>query len=356
MLPIVKLSGTPYEQGQMHGTELKDRIAHNIEIYFERFQSEGKITEAEVLRRAKLYWDVIESNHTAYAETLKGIAEATSFDILKLTAINVRYEILYHQFTANALIDGCTAFAISPERSTNGSLWMGENWDWIPQVKGALLHIHEENAEIVSFTEAGIVGGKIGFNTHGLGLAINGIMSTQDDWSRLEAPFHVRCYEILRQSSLADAKNIILSGTRSCSANYLLAHINDGIVNIESAPHICNQLEPQSGFVAHTNHFVNPQELGIEEPPSEKRPHSQHRLTRSNDMLSGTHKVGFEEIKEILNDKDGFPYSICRHIDSTEPPSEHYQTVTSVIMDINERAIWITDGPPSDSPYQAYSI
>ena len=356
MLPIVTLEGTPFEQGIAHGRELKERIAHNLEIYFERFQSEGKITEDEVLRRAKLYWDVILDKHPHYADSIRGISEATGFDIYRLTAVNVRYEILYHQFTANALVDGCTSFAITPERSENGHLWIGENWDWIPQVKGALLHIKENDTEIVSFTEAGIVGGKIGFNSHGLGLAINGIMSTGDDWSRLESPFHVRCYEILRKRTLLDAKAVITEGIRSCSANYLVAHVDDGVVNIESAPDVCNELAPENGFVAHTNHFVDPAGLGIEEPPSEKRPHSQHRLSRSNELLTGNQPVGFEKIKEILNDKEGLPYSICRHIDTSEPPSEHYQTVTSVIMDINERAIWITDGPPSGSPYQEYKI
>ncbi len=48
----------------------------------------------------------------------------------------------------------------------------------------------------LSFTEAGIFGGKIGLNSAGLGLTVNGLTTTDDDWSRLSKPFHVRCYEI----------------------------------------------------------------------------------------------------------------------------------------------------------------
>jgi isopenicillin-N N-acyltransferase-like protein len=356
MLPIVKLEGSPRAQGLAHGEQLKQRIQHNIEIYFERFQSEGKVTEDDVLNRAQLYWDAIQKQNPAYAENLIGVSEGSGFEILRLAAINVRYEILYHQFTENALIDGCTSYAISADSSENGNLIMGENWDWIPQVEGAVLHIKEGDLEILSFTEAGIVGGKIGLSSNGLGLSVNGLMSTDDDWSRLEKPFHVRCYEILRSKDLAEALRVIGNGTRSCSANYMIAQDVAGPVSVESAPGSVRELRPENGYVSHTNHFVDPSKLNITEPPSEKRQHSQHRLQQTHQYLSKNSINGMEKIKEMLIDHDGHPYSICRHIDTSEPPSEHYQTVTSAIMDLHERAMWISDGPPCENPYQEFRL
>lgn len=352
MLPLLELVGGPYEQGITHGRQARERISHNLRVYFDRFLREGKISRDEVLKRSGDYWRAIQIQNRAYAETIKGVAEGSGHEILEIVALNVRYEILYHQFTANALTDGCTSFAALPEMTADGHLLMGENWDWIPQVQGVVLHVRERDLEVLSFTEAGIVGGKIGLNSCGLGLAINGLISTDDDWSRLAVPFHVRCYEILRAKNLDEAAHIATKGQRACSANFLIAHIDDQVVDIEAAPLTTRTLTPENGSLSHTNHFLEPEILGVVEPPSEKRLHSYHRLKCIRRLLARKRSLTADDMKAYLRDHDGRPYSICRHIDPEEPPEEHYQTVTSVVMDLHERTMWISAGPPCESEYQ----
>jgi len=229
---------------------------------------------------------------------------------------------------------------------------MGQNWDWIPQVEGLILHVREGGCELICFTEAGIVGGKVGLSSRGLGLAINGLISADDDWSRLGKPFHVRCYEILRARDLDEAVRIITQGERSCSANFLLAQVDSHMVDIEAAPLATRLLTPQRGFLAHTNHFLDPGALGVVEPPTEKRPYSQHRLERMNQLLSSKRPLSVSDLKSYLCDHDGYPHSICHHIDEREPPEEHYQTVVSVVMDLHERSISISAGPPCENEYK----
>ena len=48
-LPIIELTGTPYEQGVQHGRRLRGAIAHNLEGYFHRFAAEAGVPRAEVL-------------------------------------------------------------------------------------------------------------------------------------------------------------------------------------------------------------------------------------------------------------------------------------------------------------------
>lgn len=349
MIPVLELSGSPHDQGRQHGEGARERIESNLDVYFERFEREGHVTRDEALRRANLYWDVIQALNPDYAESVRGVAEGADADLLEIVALNVRYEILYHQFTETAMrADGCTGMAVLPEQTSNGHLLMGENWDWIPQAQSLLLKIGSGDDALVCFTEAGIVGGKIGLNAHGLGLAINGLISTDDDWSRLTKPFHVRCYEILRSRSLDDAVQIVTNGDRACSGNFLIAHADEGIVNVESAPFATRLHRPDPGWVAHTNHFVDPDALDVVEPPSEKRPHSQHRLRKANELLAQKAPIDTSDLREILRDHDGQPYSICRHIDDDEPPEEHYQTVVSAVMDLQARTMWASDGPPCE--------
>ncbi len=357
MIPMLELAGTAREQGRQHGEGARERIARNLDVYFDRFEREGRVTRGEVLRRAELYWDVIRTLNVEYADGVRGVAEGADADLPEIVALNVRYEILYHQFTETALAsDGCTGMAIAPENTTERHTLMGENWDWIPQAQTVMLKVQDGDSSLVCLTEAGIVGGKIGLNAHGLGLAINGLISTDDDWSRLTKPFHVRCHEILRQRSLDEAVGIVTEGDRACSANFLLAQADTGIVNVESAPLATRQLQPETGWIAHTNHFVDPNALDVIEPPSDKRPHSQHRLRKANELLDQRAPIGLDDLTAILLDHDGQPYAICRHIDDDEPPEAHYQTVVSVVMDLDERTMWAREGPPCEHAARAIRL
>jgi isopenicillin-N N-acyltransferase-like protein len=356
-LPVLHVEGGPHEQGLIHGRELKDRIEHNLDVYFNRFAKEVGLSRDEVLDHAAPFATFIEQKHSDYHEGVKGIAEGAGVDLMALTAMNVRYEILYYQFGVQAMADGCTAFAVKPEASANGHLLIGQNWDWIPEVKGAVIHSTEASGlQVLGFTEAGIFGRKIGLNNAGMGLAINGMTSTDDDWDDIKTPFHVRCYHILNSSKFDDAVKVVTDEDRVCAANFMIAQTPDHVVDIEAAPKTVRLLECDRGRLAHTNHFFDPDVLGIVEPPMENRPHSHERQRRMTELLQSKDKVSANDVKQFLEDKQGFPYSINRHGDPEQPPEERYITVTGVVMDLHTGEIQLTDGPPDLSEYQSVTL
>ncbi len=356
-MTVLELVGTPYEQGLAHGTRARNLIAQNIAIYFYRFERETKLPKAEVLRRAGLYLRVIEKLVPQYAEAMRGIAEGSGIELLEIAALNARYELIYSEVTQQSLkrSDGCTSFAVLPSKTANGHLIMGENWDWIPDVQGVILKIHEPDVpDILCFTEAGIVGGKIGLNSSGLGLAINGLNSEKDNWALLAKPFHVRCWEILRSTKFEHAVRVVSEGERSVSANFLIAQAPDRVIDLETAPTGISKIFPKDGWLAHTNHFLDAQAVGLtrEVQPS-KRPSTKQRLARAQRLLSATSKLDVEQIKGILRDHDDYPYSLCRHPDEAFPPEERYASVVSVVMDLSERVFAIASGPPCQHEYRA---
>lgn len=352
-LPVLRLTGTPYAQGLGHGRALKDDVRHNLSVYFDRFLHEAKLPREAVIDRAKQYLAAIQRQNTDYYEGMCGIAAGTGADLDALAALNVRYEILYHQFGLNAMVDGCTSFAVLPAASANSHLLLGQNWDWIPQIRGAVIHsVEADGLEVISFTEAGIFGGKIGLNDAGLGLTVNGMTSTDDDWSRLSKPFHVRCYEILRTRTFEAAVQVVTGDERSCSTNFMIAQAPDQVVDIEAAPNTVRLLHCQNGRQAHTNHFLDPEVLGVVEPPSQRRPYSKHRQSRMTGFLQRHSPITFDDLKYYLKDHEEFPNSLCRHEDPQEAPEDHYITVTSVIMDLHAGTIYLSDGPPCQSDYQ----
>ena len=355
--PVLHLDGDAYDQGRQHGSALRDQIAENLDLYFERFLTEGKLEPAEARARADGYASVL-ANHP-YIDGLKGLADGCGLPFNDLLTLNLRYELLYYQFGVCAVgrPDGCSAFAILPSQTQSQHLLLGQNWDWIPGVRGAVVHTREpDGTETLSFTEAGILGGKVGLNSHGLGLAINGLVSTSDDWSRRAMPFHVRCYDILRQSTLNLARHVVLGSPRPCSANFLLAQPPEAVVNIEAAPLTARELLAGEGWLVHANHFIDPGQLDVQEPAAERRPHSYLRQARLSQLIDARRPVGVADLQAALRDHDNYPDGLCRHENPSDPPEERYTTVTSVIMDLDERSLWLTDGPPCEHLYDELSL
>src|SRR5881296_3101382 len=369
-LPILSLRGSTYQKGRKHGKRARPEIENNLEVYFRRFKSETELSHDLAISRAAKFLEVINRVSPEYAETMKGVADGSAQDILDITALNVRYELMYSQFSKIGLKPlpktfCCTAFATLPTTVENGHLIMAQNWDWIPQVKGLFLKERNENGpDVLSFTEAGVVGGKIGLNSDGLGLLINGIVSSKDDWARLKKPFHVRCWEILRSKTLGKAARIVSRGDRNCSANFILGQqktIRSGkVVDIETAPEAVCELGPDHGAIAHTNHFSNPSLLGVDQVLDDERISTLHRYERIQRLLDkkvrGSQNLDTRLAQSMLRDHDGNPESICRHANPRFPEDERYETVVSVVMDLYTRTLWATMGHPCEQEYQALKL
>ena len=368
-LPLVHLTGDTYAQGRTHGQALQGRIAHNLAVYFDRFKRETGLPRPEVLDRARRYSGAIEAQNADYFAGMRGLADGSGFSLDEIAALQVRYEILYYQFGRDALeeaagkaadesVDGCTAFAVLPEAAANGHLWVGQNWDWIPQVQGAVLRTTDpDGTETLAFTEAGIFGGKIGLSSRGLGLAINGMTTVDDDWSTLAKPFHVRCYEILRAADFDAAVAVVTGESRACSTNFLIAQTPSKVVDIEAAPDKLRLLACERGRLVHTNNFTDPAEIGVVETPNPNRFRSVGRRSRLGELLAVPEKVTPEDIQSGLRDHVRHPYGICRHAaEGLEPPEHHYITVTSVLMDLDAKTLMLTDGVPCENDYQVESL
>ncbi len=348
---------------------MRDEINANLQTYFRRFKNETELSRSEALKRASKFLPVIRKSDPAYGKAMEGVADGSRNDLLEITALNVRYELMYSQFAKIGpkplpRVDGCTAFAAEPVAVRNGHVLMGQNWDWIPEVKAVFLKMSfPEGPDVVCFSEAGVVGGKIGLNTRGLGLLINGLVSNRDDSSRISSPFHVRCWKVLRSENIQQARSVLSRGDRSCSANFVLGQQNNGkssVVDIECAPTAVCALHPKKGVVAHTNHFFEPSTLGIKQILDDERLSTLHRYERIQTMLgervSDGGKLSLKAAQEMLRDHDGRPESVCRHANPRFPRDDRYESVVSVIMDLAERKLWATLGSPCQQEYQSLSL
>lgn len=372
-LPLLRLEGAPYDVGLAHGVDARELIAQNVRTYLRRFAQEAGIDRVEIRKRAAAYRKVIEEANPAYAKEVAGIADGARQDPLDIVAINVRYEILYTEFVRKALsgqaagtpdVGGCTSFALLPSQTTNGHLLMGENWDWIPDIEGIVVHGRRGDQPLsLGFTEAGIAGAKIGLNDAGIGLAINGLVTDRDAWSRLLTPFHVRCWEILASKTLEHAVSAVVGTKRACSANFLIGKAdgeNALVVDLETSPEAECRFTPSEGFLVHTNHFLQPESMGLVQPLGEELASTYNRLSRFGELVRGRlsqgERIGIDDLRTFLADHKGELNSICRHASLVKPEHERYATVVSVIMDVDAREMYIAPGPPCETEYRRFAI
>ncbi len=367
---LVQAVGSPREVGEAHGRAAKALVGENIALYFRRFREEWGLSREAVLDRARRYERVIRDTDESYTEAMEGVARGSVQDLRDIVALNARYEIVYSAYSergraevAGRAPSGCTALAILPERTAKGHLIMAQNWDWISGVRGIVLETHIEGRPgTLGFTEAGIVGAKIGLNDAGVGLLINGLVSNLDAWDRLGMPFHVRCGRILQTTGLDEAVRTVREPPGSCSSNFLIGYAgNDAarVIDLEASPAGVAEIPPERGVLVHANHFCRARELGVWEPLLEERTSTYLRHRRMEELVTDTTRrtpLSLEDVKSYLRDHEGRPNSICRHPETERSPSEWYETVASIILDVSARRFMMANGSPCEKEYAGFRL
>lgn len=366
---LVRASGTPEEIGKAHGVNAKADVIANRDLYFRRFKEEWGLDRAVVLERAGAYESVVRNQAPDYMEAMEGLSDGSGVPLEEIVALNVRYEIVYSECSRRGRVDeaaklrsGCTALGLLPSRTAGGRLLLAQNWDWISGVRPILVEGKVRDGQaFLGFTEAGIVGAKVGLNAAGIGLAINGLVSDRDAWHRKGLPFHVRCWRALQAQTLDEAERAVRQEPSSCSANFLLGQAVDGggrLVDVETSPAGSVRIEPEDGVLTHANHFHCADDLGVGEPLLDERTSTFLREARMQSLLRDTsdRKVRIEDVAAFLRDHEGHPNSICRHPDPLQPESGRYETVVSVVMDLGAGELRISSGNPCVAEYRTFSL
>ncbi len=364
-LPVLDLGANPFQRGVAHGKAVAVEIGRNLEVYLRRFEEAGA-SRAAIASLGEEWAGFIASDNPEYADEMRGIAEGAGMPLAEVAILNARYEILYSLFLREAHQvsdsstepEGCTSFGALPEATRSGHTIIGQNWDWLAGIRGQTLVLRvrrPDKPDFVGFTEAGIVGCKMGVNEAGIGLVVNGLVTAADGKNPFRKPFHVRCREILDAWNLGHAIAPVVASNRVCSTNFMIGHGDGEIIDIEAVPEDTDYLYPVDGLLTHANHLVRLQRVRSEF--ERIAPHSLYRGPRL-DRLLRRHlgSLEIEHMQAALSDHLSLPLSICRHEDMTLPEAKRVISVTSVIIDLTERVLYATDGQPCSNDYQAFAL
>lgn len=253
-VPRFVLSGTSAEIGEQHGVKCRDRIARAIDTYRKILHVDGsEDAERSLLSRAAAFGRLIRAHYPDYALEIAGIAKGaqvsarcwycvvliallcSQVEVDWIWALNARTELMPVE-PASPATECTTAFLAGPAV-------LAQNWDceccaWIPpcsHVRWALpagvqamrelivvLEIRRPGfPTILMMTEPGIIG-KIGFNSAGLGVALNWLtcgqplfgvrrpawLAVADSVGVHQMPVHIRLRAFLDCTSLGQVEQI----------------------------------------------------------------------------------------------------------------------------------------------------
>lgn len=368
-LPFLELAADPRERGRVHGREMARAIRDNLETYLERFAA-GGVDRAGVMAESERWAAFIAADNSEYAEEMGAVADGAELSATELAMLNARYEITYSVFGAEARKgneapeqEGCTSFGLLPEATASGGTILAQNWDWLAKIRGRTFvqrvarssRPGEGKPDYVGFTEAGIVGCKMGVNAAGIGLCVNGLVTARDGANGLRKPFHVRCREILDAWTFDKALAPVVQTDRTCSTNFLIGHADGEIIDIEATPDLCAFLYPQDGVVVHANHLVK--ETRIASEFERIAPHSLYRGHRCERLLRRSlGRIDMAAMREAMTDHFSAPGAICRHPDPSLPEPKRVITVAAIVLDLQARVLYASDGQLCQDELQSFPL
>ncbi|MGM0852733.1 MAG: C45 family autoproteolytic acyltransferase/hydrolase [Bacillota bacterium] len=358
MIKRLELQGSPREIGRKHGQEGKTEVLRSLDTYEKLFYGYKRINWEEAKGIAIQHLAAIEQYDLDLIEEMQGIAEGAGVTFEDILTLNARSEIALANYKGAVFSDGCTAIAVAPPLTED--IIIGQNWDWKGSQKESLLLLdmkQQHKPDITMVTEGGMIG-KIGFNSAGLGLCFNALLT---DKKSNEIPIHLGLRSVLNSSSLPEAISKIKGGKMASSASFLIGMDEGGgigtAVNIEVSPFGIDMVGGNTGRLVHSNHLLSEQiKKNVKDMNEFIYDDSLLRKNRAEQLIDTAIAKG-ETIDESsfriwFSDTFNSPNSINHYENLRAPEHRRMETVFSIIMNLSKRKVLLHVGHPTEGKYE----
>lgn len=203
--------------------------------------------------------------------------------------------------------------------------------------------VSDTGPRIKMITEAGIIG-KIGLNELGVGVCLNAIKAPGCDPSRL--PVHLGLRAALESLSADAAARQLKEVGIGASAHFLIAD-QEKAFGLEVTARTIETIQTNGkGQIFHANHLLL-QHRGVVDAnwlvDSPRRQRRIEQLALKHVSSTGQKGPTMADIMEMLDDHEGFPYSICRY---EEGPLGMDATLFSIVMELRSKGATVRLGRP----------
>lgn len=365
MIPMIDVTGGPAERGESYGRQARRQIDLAIAFYRADFAARG-VGWDEAQTIAEGFRASIETFDPSIAEEIEATARGAGVSVAEIVLLNARTEVLFWHVarrtapvpeTPGVEAEECTSAIVMPERSADGRLWHGQNWDWRPDAASHTIALRITGAEVpdaLHFVEAGQLA-RHGMNRAGIAVTAMGL-HTAGQYGCPGVPSPVVRRRILQQEAFGRAMGEAFRSPASFSHAIMISDGAGEAWCLECTPGRIFWLEPEAGVLTHANHFKHPAAVAADiERNLARVPDSLYRDARVARRLKAGPKASVDDMKAAFADRFGAPDAVLRS-PNQRPGSLLSATVYTLIMCPAEGTAQVLLRPWEGSEFQHFKL
>ncbi len=362
------VEGKPFERGVING-KLSKELVVNQEVYFTD-QINKIIPSQSYLSFLKYFiaWfnrDLAKNVSEEYKEEIYGISKSAS-DKYQFIGSNYQRILNYHAahdighaLQSMALV-GCTSFGTWNDRSADGTMIVGRNFDFyvgdnFARDKIVAFFSPSEGHKFMTITWGGFVGAVSGMNEKGLSVTINADKTNIPSGSA--TPVSLVAREILQYAqNINEAIAIAKKRKMFVSESFLVASAEDNkAVVIEKTPDTLDVYDPHQNYIVCANHFQsNGLARSKENLVQLSNSASPYRYQRLMELLNAEGKNTVQKTVDILRNRQGLHGEDIGM--GNEKALNQLIAHHSVVFEPQKLLVWVSTSPWQLGEFVAYDL
>ncbi|HLT51212.1 MAG TPA: C45 family peptidase [Arenibacter sp.] len=363
------VSGDPLERGLVTGALTQELFQYQESIFLSKVEQLVPSKFKRSLLRKFLAWYNrkmhlnIPEEYKAEIYGLSRFSSDTYNDIaepyLRALYLHGAHDI-GHALQDLALV-GCSSFAVWGDRTADGSLIIGRNFDFYVGddfAKNKIISFVDptEGHKFMSVTWGGMIGVVSGMNEHGLTVTINAGKSKIPLVAK--TPISIVTREILQYAStLEEAIAIAKKREVFVSESIMVGSAKDQkAIIIEVSPHNLGIYDvPNSTQLICSNHF---QSAAYENDKNNLKhqleSHSQYRYERMEELLETPDKITPKIAVDLLRDKEGLGDTNIGY--GNEKALNQLLAHHGIVFKPEQRLVWVSSNPYQLGEFVTYDL
>lgn len=345
MNSMVKVKGTPYEQGLQQGAQLRELILHNIGEVGKKMTADhvDKIRYEEFVKRNAAF---LERMHSDIFEEMKGMSEGADIPFNEILMLNIPAYFMTGYFNQE-----CSMIMARGRATADGCTYVIKNRDMSTYIEQAVIEReYPDGLKIVEINGAGTVTYPAsGMNSYGVGVTTTGFWSSKApaDMETVEdSHIFLNVHLLLAKCKTAgEALEYVKASPRMNGLNIIIVDQKEAWLAEMTRDEVSIEKDSGSGILFRSNHYLSDQ-LKHLNPEESDYPSTYFRYRRMEEMLRKQYgKIRFQDLFRIMSDHENGVNALCRHPQEGAPS----RTISTSLFVLEDGEVWTTLGNPCDS-------
>ncbi|RUT70684.1 acyl-CoA--6-aminopenicillanic acid acyl-transferase [Flavobacterium cupreum] len=363
------VEGNPLEIGLTTGALSDSLLKKQEQIFFSRIEDFVPSKFRQRLLRNFLQWynrKLYQNVPTEYQTEIYGVSQYASHNFDNLAPQYQRNLYLHaahdigHALQDLALV-GCSSFATWGEKSEDGNLILGRNFDFyvndaFAENKIVAFINPKEGHPFMMVTWPGMIGAVSGMNKEGLTVTINAGKSKIPITAK--TPISILTREILQHAANID-EAIAIAKKRKVfvSESIMVGSAQDNkAVLIEVSPEKMDVFDvPNTNQLICSNHFQSDTFKNDERNQMQiANSHSKYRFDRMQELIAESPKINPEIASQILRNRDGLHNIALGY--GNEKALNQLMAHHGIIFKPQEKMVWVSANPYQMGEFVCYNL